>query len=198
MKKIIGAFAIIVIAVSSLILSCSKGGGGGTPPPPSNPCSGITINLTATPTDASACLSNGAIVASAAGSTGFTYSINGTTFQASGNFNTVAAGNYTVTAKDGNGCTKTATITVGTSAGTAGQLYTAVKALMQANCQSCHNNTIANGGMNWTVDCNIVANKDRIKARAVDLGTMPPTGPLAQSDKDKISAWINAGGRFTD
>jgi uncharacterized membrane protein len=197
MKKLISVFAIIVIAVSSLIISCSKGGGG-DPPPPSNPCSGITINLTATPTDASACLSNGSIVASATGSTGFTYSINGTTFQASGTFNNVAAGNYTVTAKDGSGCTKTASITVGTSAGAAGPLFTAVKTLMQANCQSCHNNTNANGGMNWTVDCNIVANKDRIKVRAVDLGTMPPTGPLAQGDKDKITAWINAGGRLTD
>ena len=84
--------------------------------------------------------------------------------------------------------------------GTAGPLFTAVKTLMQANCQSCHNNSIANGGMNWTVDCNIVNNKDRIKARAVDNNptSMPPTGPLAQSDKDKITAWINAGGRITD
>jgi uncharacterized membrane protein len=196
MKKLISVFAIIVVAVSCLNISCSKGGG--DTPPASNPCSGITINLTATPTNAAACLSNGSIVASATGSTGFTYSINGTTFQASGTFNNVASGNFTVTAKDGNGCTKTATITVGTNAGTAGPLFTAVKTLMQANCQSCHNNTIANGGMNWTVDCNIVANKDRIKVRAVDLGTMPPTGALAQGDKDKITAWINAGGRFTD
>ena len=195
MKKLISVFAIMVIAVSSLIISCSKGGGDS---PPSDPCSGITINLTATPTDASACLSNGSIVASAAGSTGFTYSINGTTFQASGTFNNVAAGNFTVTAKDVNGCTKTASVTVGTSAGAAGPLFTAVKTLMQANCQSCHNNTNANGGMNWTVDCNIVINKARIKARAVDLGTMPPTGPLAQGDKDKITDWINAGGRLTD
>ena len=82
--------------------------------------------------------------------------------------------------------------------GTAGPLFTAVKTLMAANCQSCHNNTIANGGMNWTVDCNIVINKTRIKARAVDEGTMPPTGPLAQAEKDKITAWINAGGKFTD
>ncbi len=82
--------------------------------------------------------------------------------------------------------------------GTAGPLFTAVKTLMQANCQSCHNNSIANGGMNWTVDCNIVTNKNRIKARAVDEGTMPPTGPLPQTEKDKITAWINAGGKFTD
>jgi uncharacterized membrane protein len=82
--------------------------------------------------------------------------------------------------------------------GTPGPLFTAVKNMMQANCQSCHNNSIANGGMNWTVDCNIVANKDRIKIRAVEQGTMPPTGALPQSEKDKITAWINAGGKITD
>ena len=82
--------------------------------------------------------------------------------------------------------------------GTPGPLFTAVKGLIQANCQSCHNNSIANGGMNWTVDCNIVANKDRIKVRAVEQGTMPPTGALPQSEKDKITAWINAGGNITD
>lgn len=82
--------------------------------------------------------------------------------------------------------------------GTPGPLFTAVKNLMQANCQSCHNPGNMNGGKDWTNDCNIVANKDRIKARAVDEGTMPPTGPLPQSEKDKITAWINAGGRLTD
>jgi uncharacterized membrane protein len=82
--------------------------------------------------------------------------------------------------------------------GTPGPLFTAVKTLMQANCQSCHNSGNANGGKDWTIDCNIVANKTRIKARAVDDGTMPPTGPLPQSEKDKITAWINAGGRITD
>ncbi len=82
--------------------------------------------------------------------------------------------------------------------GTPGPLFTAVRTLMQANCQSCHNPGNRNGDKDWTVDCNIVANKDRIKARAVDEGTMPPTGPLPQSEKDKITAWINAGGRITD
>jgi len=27
---------------------------------------------------------------------------------------------------------------------------------------------------------------------------MPPTGALAQADKDKISAWVAAGGKVTD
>lgn len=164
-----------------------------------NVCAGITIAVTGTPASTSTpCVTpaNGSLTASATGSTGFTYSINGTAFQSSGNFTGLAAGNYTVTAKDVNGCTGTASVTIAAAA--AGPLFIAVKEMMTNNCSSCHNNTTANGGMNWTVDCNIVLNKERIKVRAVDQGSMPTTGPLSQANKDKITAWINAGGRFTD
>jgi uncharacterized membrane protein len=195
MKKIAGIFVFILL-LGIFIFSCSKGGGDDNTPP-ANPCANVTINLTVTPADATTCQSNGSITANATGSSGFTYSINGTTFQSSGDFTNLAAGAFTVTVKDAKGCTKTANATIA-STGTAGPLFGAVKALMQANCQSCHNNTTANGGKNWTLDCNIVSSKDRIQARAVDLGTMPPTGALPQSEKDKITAWINAGGRFTD
>lgn len=169
-----------------------------TAPTPS--CTGVNITVTANTTAVGACIAspNGGITASATGSTSFTYSINGTTFQSSGTFSNLAAGSYTVTAKDGNGCTGSTTVNV--AAAVAGPLFSAVKTLIQNNCQSCHNNSIANGGMNWQVECNIVANKDRIKARAVDNNpsSMPPTGPLPQAEKDKITAWINAGGRYTD
>jgi uncharacterized membrane protein len=84
------------------------------------------------------------------------------------------------------------------TSGTIGPLFTAVKAVIATNCQGCHNASQSEGGMNWTVDCNVIKFKDRIKARAVDLGTMPPTGPLPASEKNKITAWINAGGRYTD
>lgn len=163
-----------------------------------NACTGVTITVTATAGNAAPCATpaTGTITASATGSTGFTYSINGTSFQASGSFTGLAAGGYTVTAKDANGCTGTASVTVGSAA--AGPLFTAVRSMMATNCQSCHNNTISEGGMNWTIDCNIVINKDRIKTKAVDEGSMPPTGPLSQTDKDKITNWINAGGRYTD
>jgi uncharacterized membrane protein len=75
-----------------------------------------------------------------------------------------------------------------------------VQGLIQANCVVCHNSGIAEGGMNFSVDCNIVANKDRIKARAVDAnpGPMPPTGLLSTAERQKIISWINAGGRFSD
>lgn len=161
-------------------------------------CTGVTITISATSTNATPCSSpsTGSISATATGSTGITYSINGSTFQASGNFSNVAAGSYTVTAKDANGCTGTTNVTVGTNS--AGPLFLAVKDVLTTNCVSCHNNSQQEGGMNWTVDCNIVQFKARILDRAVTQGTMPPTGPLPQSEKNKITAWINAGGRYSD
>jgi uncharacterized membrane protein len=92
----------------------------------------------------------------------------------------------------------------GACSGTAGPKFTAVRQVVQTNCVSCHNATITNGGMNWTIDCNIVANSGRIKARAVDAyGTstqmpQPPNAGLSTSDRQKITDWIAAGGRYTD
>ncbi len=70
--------------------------------------------VSATTTNAT-CAANpdGQINASATGGfPPYTYSINGTTFQASGQF-LVVAGNYTVTLRDNNGCIKTTQVTVG-------------------------------------------------------------------------------------
>jgi SprB repeat len=72
-----------------------------------------TINITAVITQASnGTAANGAINATATGSTGITYSISGGAFQGSGNFTGLAANTYQVTAKDLNGCIKTTAFTV--------------------------------------------------------------------------------------
>lgn len=84
-------------------------------------------------------------------------------------------------------------------AGTPGVLYTAVKALIQQRCAGCHNDNRASGGMSFSTDCSIITNQAIIKSVAVDKNTMPPVGgPLSQTDKDKITAWINAGGAITN
>ncbi|MBK5272685.1 MAG: hypothetical protein JJE22_16925 [Bacteroidia bacterium] len=70
-----------------------------------NPCSSVNIIVNITKTDASANQSNGSVTASAAGGSGFLYSLNGGSYRSSGTFNGLAAGNYTVTAKNSNGCT---------------------------------------------------------------------------------------------
>lgn len=80
-----------------------------------NPCAGVTVVVSATKKDASSGKSDGSITATATGGTGFTYSINGTNFQASGTFNGLAAGNYTITAKNSNGCTGTKQVAIATN-----------------------------------------------------------------------------------
>lgn len=168
--------------------------------PPGASCSGVTINVTGATTGNTPCeAANGKITVTATGGSGtFTYSLNGGAFQASNIFTNLAAANYVVTAKDANGCTGNVNVTVTNLS--AGPLFSAVKAMMQTNCVSCHNNTVSNGGMNWTVDCNIVTFKDRIKARAVDgiPSPMPQGGSLPPSEKQKITDWINAGGKYTN
>ncbi|MBL0357437.1 MAG: hypothetical protein IPP72_11375 [Chitinophagaceae bacterium] len=75
-----------------------------------NPCAGVTVVVTTTKVQPTLNQSNGSITASATGGTGFTYSINNGTFQSSGTFNNLAAGNYTITAKNSNGCTGVTTV----------------------------------------------------------------------------------------
>jgi len=282
MKRNLGYSLLLISIVLVTFFSCSKGGDGGYENPPANPCNGVTVNVTATVTSATAGQSNGSIVAAASGasgftfklnsgsfqssgtfsnlaagtytvtakssngcegsasftvgsisacagttisvtaasthatpcvspangsititasgSTGFTYSINGTTFQAGNVFSAVADGSHTVTVKDANGCTQTATVTVGAAA--PGPLFAAVKDVLQSNCVGCHSTNNASGGMNWSLNCNIISNQARIKARAVDAaGTnnqMPalPNPALSAADQKKITDWITAGGGY--
>lgn len=83
---------------------------------------------------------------------------------------------------------------------TPGPKFLAVKSIITSSCalSGCHVSPTNTGGINFGTNANIVANASRIKTQAVDLGTMPPTGPLSAADKAKISDWVSAGGRLTD
>jgi len=69
-----------------------------------NPCAGITVTVSNTQVNPATGVSNGSIVASATGGSGFTFSLNNGAYQASATFSNLAAGTYTINAKNSNGC----------------------------------------------------------------------------------------------
>jgi uncharacterized membrane protein len=83
-----------------------------------------------------------------------------------------------------------------TCSGTPGPLFTAVKGIIDAQCASCHQSGGQASFAPFTNNCNIVAQSANIRTRAVIQGTMPPGGALSQADKDKINAWVAAGGKL--
>lgn len=198
-KSLIVIICVVSFITITQISSCSKSSPNPTTPPVTDVCAGKTITITATPAASNGCGTTGSIVVSASGSTGFTYKLNSAgSYQASGTFSNLAAGTYTVFAKDAVGCENSQSVTVA-SAGAAGAKFNAVKSLLAAKCNSCHNASNSQGGMNWAVDCNIVTFQARIKARAVDIGDMPQGGPsLNATEKAIITDWISAGGLLTN
>ncbi len=73
----------------------------------------LAPTLSVTSTDANCTASNGTITAVGSGGTApLQYSINGTTYQSSGNFTNIGAGTYTVYLKDGANCIITTSVTI--------------------------------------------------------------------------------------
>ncbi|NOT51710.1 MAG: hypothetical protein HOP10_10590 [Chitinophagaceae bacterium] len=98
------ALLYMLIIVLFLPTSCSKTGGI-LPPPPPDPCSLISVNLNGVVVNPSVSgASDGSITLSASGGSGFTFNINGGAFQSYHKFNNLPAGNYTVMARNSDGC----------------------------------------------------------------------------------------------
>lgn len=170
-------------------VSCSKNGI--TFP---DPCANTNYNITTSKTESIGTTNNGTITINQPHGDTISYQLNSGAFQSSWYFTNLAPGNYVVTIKNQKGCTDTAQITILNY----GPKFAAVKQLVLGYCGPCHLGGTVNGGMNFDTDASIMANKARIKVRAVDgLPTyMPetPNSPLSSVDKQKITDWINAGG----
>jgi hypothetical protein len=107
-----GTFTALAAGTYTITAKDAEGCTGSASFTVNDPCTAKSITVSGTVTNAGLGLANGAISATAAGSTGFTYQLNTGSFQASGNFTGLAVGTYTVTAKDADGCTKSQTFTV--------------------------------------------------------------------------------------
>ena len=93
-------------AVLVLGISCGKND------PPPDPCASVTVTVSGTTMNPASGATNGSILATGSGASGLTYSLNGGTFQSTGQFTNLAAGSYTVTAKSSAGCTGSASFTL--------------------------------------------------------------------------------------
>jgi SprB repeat len=172
-----------------------------------SPCAGISIVINHTLVNATPCVTpaaNGSITASATGSTGFTYNINGGAYQASGLFAALSPASYVVGAKDVNGCINTKSVTVGLVA--AGPNFAQVRPLITTRCSGsgCHMNGSAAANYNFDADCSIVTNWDQINKTCVlyTVGWIKmPKAPqpfFTAAEKLIITNWVNAGHKYTD
>jgi hypothetical protein len=192
MKKPNLLLPVAVLIVLTFAAGCKKTD---TPAAP-DPCANAGITTVASKTHTITGQQLGTITVTSPIGSEYTYSVNGTSFQPSTNFFSLAAGNYIVTAKNAAGCSDTMKITINGY----GPKFYAVRTIVNGYCGPCHLNGTVNGGKNFDDDNSIVNSWDRIKVRTVD-GTptfMPEGGQLTAADKQKIVDWVNAGHRITD
>jgi hypothetical protein len=109
-KLLLRNWPLSLLLMFGIFVACNKDG---DKLPPPDPCLGVTIIIdgTITPTSSPGS-TNGSISVTATGGSGFTYSLDEGPFQASGTFNNLAAGTYTITAKNDDGCTGSKPFTV--------------------------------------------------------------------------------------
>lgn len=129
-------------------------------------------------------------VRASGGNPPYTYSLDGTSFQAAARFERLAAGNYTVTVKDNLGCTAKVEATVSTEEIS---LSRTIQPLVQNKCalSSCHGGSVS---PDLRTKAGIINNASRIRGQ-VASGAMPLTGSLTATEKSNILCWVDSGAK---
>ncbi len=182
-----------LIALAFIISACGSDGGSDDQP---DPCAVAVVITISNNTNAASGQSDGSFMASATGGSGtFEYSIDGNTFQASGAFTGLAAGQYTVTARTNQGCSGTTQVTITETPASVPSFANEVAPIFTTRCATsgCHvdggNAPFAINGFG-DVQPRAAAIKNRVAGR-----TMPPSGSTALSDAQiaTIVAWVDGG-----
>lgn len=180
------------LAIVLMVSACGGGGGDEQPDPCATP---ININISNV-TAATQGLSDGSFTASATGGNGgFQFSIDGNNFQTSGTFSDLAAGDYTVTVRDSEGCTNTQQVTIEDGVAPVPSFANEVLPIMQARCATagCHVN---GGNAPFVIEGfgDVQPRAAAIRARVAGR-TMPPSGATALTN-DQIQTivdWVDGG-----
>ncbi|HET8860851.1 hypothetical protein [Marivirga sp.] len=118
------------------------------------------------------------------------YILNGGQAQNSAEFINLSNGNYSVLARDANGCEAEIT---GIDIMTSISFSNDIKPIIATNCavSGCHNGSES---PNLSKDENIIQNASRIRSRTSN-GTMPPAGrqDLTENEIQAIACWVEDG-----
>ncbi|RYZ49642.1 MAG: hypothetical protein EOP49_15835 [Sphingobacteriales bacterium] len=159
---------------------------------------GSNINAT-TSTTSTSCpgVDNGEItVTPTNGTAPYQYSIDGTTFQASGTFTGLAPGSYTITIRDASGCTGTATETV-----VAGTSLNGSATASQSTCSAAANGsvtaTVTNGTAPYTYSLDGITFQASNTFNGLIAGSYTITFRDASGCEGTANATVTAGAGFT-
>lgn len=175
-----------------------------------NPCASFALTATGTnPTVTGA--SDGSIACSASGaSSPYTYSKDGMNFSSSSTFTGLAEGTYTITAKSGEGCTKTKQVVLTAGTATLISFSRDIQPVIYSTCgqASCHNhsnnyqtyaNIVGTPGATWSACTNLNSFVKRVKGTTSlttsGLHDMPTSGTASWNTfvSTYFIPWINQG-----
>ena len=183
---------LCLLAIAVVIGGCSGGGLEEAP----DPCAKLITITISDVVAATQGQSNGSFTATATGGNGdFQYSIDGRTLFNSGTFSNLAAGDYTVVARDNQGCIRTTLVVIEEGDAPISSFANEVFPIMQAKCATagCH---VSGGNAPFVIE-----GYDDVQPRAalirtrVSNGTMPPSGATGLSDAEvrAIISWVDGG-----
>lgn len=165
-------------------------------PSPSITSPTSTLSLSAiTGSDTNCLEDNGSISVTATGGVPpYTYRLNNGAFGPLADFASLASGNYTITAKDNEGCTFS--INTSVARGDTGTSWSAeIQSIINSNCavSGCHNGSQS---PNLSSLSGVQNNKASIKTRTASK-SMPPSGRPGLSDEQikKIACWVDDGAK---
>ncbi len=135
--------------------------------------------------------SDGMIIVSASGGKSpYLYSLDGSNFQNSDTFSSLAADDYTIVVKDNNNCTDTKVTSI--KAVQEVSYANQIRPIIDGNCQvsGCHGSD--SGIPSWATYNDVKSKADRIKTRTGNK-SMPLVGSLSDAEISQIADWVDRG-----
>jgi hypothetical protein len=187
MKHIRNVIRILAIFSVSLLSYCDNAGD-----EPQADCNLVSISIQSSVTAGSCGSTSGAISASATGGAApYQFRINNGSFQATGEFTSLAPGEYNLEVKDNNGCISSAMAEVNSGI----SFQNTIQPIIEANCavSGCH--VDGTGRPDFTQLTVVQSRAALIKSRTT-AKSMPPAGSgisLTDEQIEQIACWVDDG-----